>query len=403
MARIYKLIQFSVLLALYSATAVAESYFDFYGQTSLEFRAFEQAPLYDNQENGTGFSVSFEPEFFYEFDNYKDSIKFKPFLRFDPQDSSREHFDVRELYWEHSAETWYTRVGINTVSWGVAESNHLVDIINQTDFVESPDGEEKLGQTMVQLGIDREWGHLSFFVLPGFQERTFPSKEGRLRTFFHFDTDQTKFITSEEDHIDFAVRYEKVLDNFDFGISHFSGISREPSSIETGLNAAGENVLIPVYDKIDQTGIDIQYTQGSWLFKFEGYSRSGQGERFEAFVAGFEYTFFDIMNSGADLGLLAEYSEDNRDDSVAMPSLYDNDSFVGFRYAMNNIDDLTILGGALVDNKSKFRSYIVEAETRIGDNFESSLEARFNAGAGKDLELGLENEDYIGLTISYYF
>ncbi|MDD7885073.1 hypothetical protein [Flavivirga sp. 57AJ16] len=36
----------------------------------------------------------------------------------------------------------------------MTESNHLVDIINQTDAVETFDGEEKLGQPMVQLS----WG-----------------------------------------------------------------------------------------------------------------------------------------------------------------------------------------------------------------------------------------------------
>ena len=51
--------------------------------------------------------------------------------------------------------------------WGVTESQHLVDVVNQTDLVENPDGEEKLGQLMVNLTVARSWGTLNLFVAPG--------------------------------------------------------------------------------------------------------------------------------------------------------------------------------------------------------------------------------------------
>ena len=73
-------------------------------------------------------------------------------------------------------------VGINSVFWRVVESNHLVDILNQTDLIEDIDGEEKLGQPMISLSTQQDWGGLSLFVLPWFRERTFPSEEGRLRS-----------------------------------------------------------------------------------------------------------------------------------------------------------------------------------------------------------------------------
>ena len=57
-----------------------------------------------------------------------------------------------------------------------------MDIINQTDQVDQVDGEEKLGQPMINLSLVRDWGIVDLFVLPGFRERTYAGEEGRPRT-----------------------------------------------------------------------------------------------------------------------------------------------------------------------------------------------------------------------------
>ena len=61
-----------------------------------------------------------------------DSFTFQPFIRIDQQDEERSHFDIRELAWLHVGNDWELRTGIRKVFWGVNESQHLVDIINQT-------------------------------------------------------------------------------------------------------------------------------------------------------------------------------------------------------------------------------------------------------------------------------
>ena len=93
-------------------------------------------------------------------------------------DSERTHFDIRELFGLWVFERWELGVGIRKVFWGVTESQHLVDIINQTDLVDSIDGEEKLGQPMVNVSIPHEWGTVDLFILPYFRERTFPGRDG---------------------------------------------------------------------------------------------------------------------------------------------------------------------------------------------------------------------------------
>ena len=71
------------------------------------------------------------------------------------------------------------KFGISKEFWGVTETSHRVDIINQTDFTEGFDGEEKLGQPMIKVSLEKQWGLLDFYALLGFRERNFlETKEG---------------------------------------------------------------------------------------------------------------------------------------------------------------------------------------------------------------------------------
>jgi glycosyltransferase involved in cell wall biosynthesis len=43
-------------------------------------------------------------------------------------------------------------------------------VINQTDLVENSDGEDKLGQAMINLSVYQDWGAVDIFVLPSLNE-----------------------------------------------------------------------------------------------------------------------------------------------------------------------------------------------------------------------------------------
>ena len=78
-------------------------------------------------------------------------------------------------------DEWELRLGVDRVFWGVAESRHLVDIVNQTDLIEHPDEEDKLGQPMAHLTWSGDWGVAEVFGLPYHRARTFSGPKGRLR------------------------------------------------------------------------------------------------------------------------------------------------------------------------------------------------------------------------------
>jgi len=374
--------------------------FKFSGSISGEGRVFLNSPAGGNQFETWQPSLVFEPDLSYETEDGSHQFRLTPFFRLDGQDDERTHFDLREANWRWTGESWEFLAGIDKVFWGVTESRHLVDVINQIDFVEDIDEEDKLGQPTVSLATIQDWGTLRLFALPGFRERTFPGRDGRLRALLVTDTDNAVYESSAEEwHTDFALRYTHVLGGFDIGVHYFWGTGREPRLLPDGR---GET-LIPHYDIIHQAGLDLQYTYDAWLFKLEALGREGQGAPFLASVAGFEYTLYQIFESSADLGILFEHLYDGRD-GEAPPTAFDNDLFFGTRLAFNDTQDTSALLGAIIDPSEGSATIFVEAERRLGDNWKIGIEGRIFAGAQSDPILAaFQDDSFLTLRLSRFF
>lgn len=366
-----------VASAVISATAAAG---EWQGSVEGEYLWFAQDALFTGQEDSY-LSAAVEPEYFHEWNNGYDVFNAKLFYRVDQYDDERTHGDIRELAWLHAASDWEINVGISKVYWGVTESIHLVDIINQTDLVENLDGEDKLGQPMVNLSLIRDWGVVSMFVLPGFRERTFPGVKGRPRFGIPVDTDNAIFESSaEEKHVDFAIRYSHYVGDWEFGIAHFSGTTREPRF----LGVPDTGAVVPVYEQINQTSLDLQANIDSWLWKLESYIRSGQGDTYTAAAGGFEYTFVGVFGSQSDIGLISEYLYDEREDTIA-PGLsgepvslspFENDLTIGIRLTLNDVQSTELLASIIEDLDGDGRTYNLEASRRFGESWTLSIEAR---------------------------
>ncbi|MCH7676228.1 hypothetical protein IH879_14935 [candidate division KSB1 bacterium] len=368
------------------------------GYLAAESRIFPQSPLLGEQYEVGNLSLSLQPEFYYEWSGGDQSILFVPFARLDQHNGERTHFDIREFYWQRVWHSFELSIGLRKIFWGVTESQHLVDIINQSDLVENLDTEDKLGQPMVNLTLIQNWGALDFFLMPYFRERPFLTNEARLRIPAPIDTDLTGYESNaEEKHLDWAVRWFHTLGIFDIGLSHFSGTSREPVIIPT-INIIGA----PFYHTIDQTGLDLQATTGGWLLKLEAINRFGQGDRFFATTAGFEYTFSNIRNSGIDVGLIMEYHYDERGKEGLAP--FDDDIFFGSRLAFNDVQSTDILAGVIIDRDRRSSFLNLEASRRLGDRYKLEVEFRgFVNASSKDIFYGLRKDHYFQLELARYF
>lgn len=169
-------------VALLIVATSTEGAGEFSGFVAGDIRIFANSPAFPEQRaHALSPSLLVQPEYRYEWNDGKDRLTAVPFARLEYDDKKRRHFDLRELHWLHAGPTWDLLFGVGKVFWGVTESRHLVDIINQTDLVEDPDAEDKLGQPLLKLALLRPWGTVTLFALPRFRERTFPGRKGRLR------------------------------------------------------------------------------------------------------------------------------------------------------------------------------------------------------------------------------
>lgn len=282
----------------------------------------------------------------------------------------------------------------------MAESNHLVDIINQTDFLEGIDGEDKLGQPLLRASRIFDQSTLSAFVLLGFRERQFLGPESRFALPFPVDSDDARYESDEENkHIDYALRYNGYAGLMDYGFSWFKGTARNPLFRPSETSPG---VLVPYYEQIERVGLDVQYTVDAWLWKLEAIYQSSSLPSFTAYVGGLEYTFYNLQDGLYDLGLVVEYNYDSRGDPLTV--FYQNDIFVATRFAFTDADSSAILAGAFIDMDDDSQVFRVEASRRVFGDATLSLEAQvFSNTAVTNINSVYRDNDFLKLEMAWYF
>ena len=370
-------------------------YKEFSMEIKLDYRGFFNEGQYWGQKQHY-ISGAAQPEYLMEWQKGKYTLKGVLFGRIDQYDKNRTHFDVRELYWQMVKNNWELSIGAKKIFWGVTESAHLVDIINQTDFVESFDGEQKLGEAMVHYSGVTKIGTFDAFYLPYFRKRVFPGAKGRLRPPIVLDGRKFEFEGKDEEFTpSFAGRWSHYFGKFDIGLSHFYGVGREPI-------IADFSTLKAVYGTINQTGLDVQATTGAWLWKLEAIARRNDIQDMNAVAAGFEYTFSNVKNSGIDIGVLSEYLYDDRD--LLSFSGLQNDVFVATRIAFNDMQSTSILLGGFFDVERTSKLFRAEINRRVKNSWSLALEATVFTDIDPTEFLYVTRDDsYMQFTISKFF
>jgi hypothetical protein len=182
----------------------------------------------------------------------------------------------------------------------------------------------------------------------------------------------------------------------DIAISHFSGTSREPRFLPSPNKI---NALVPLYEVIDQTGLEIQYLLDSLVIKGEVISRSGHGARFTAATYGFEYTQVGFLQTRMDLGWVVEFNHDDRLESSPF--------VLGTRFSFNDIYDSQILSGFIINDRSKELGFLLEASRRIGECCLLSLEGVYFDDTDEDngkqkLFQAFMEDDFLRAEFIYY-
>jgi len=370
---------------------------DYEIKIEAEYRYFYQEPQFPEQKDHFP-SISIEPSYTLEWRDGYERIDFTGFVRLDVDDH-RTHWDIRELYYQKVRKNWELSIGAKKIFWGVTESLHLVDIINQTDQVESFDGEQKLGQPMVQLSwVTSKAGTFDLFYLPYHRRRTFGGEKSRVRFAQVFEKGDIDYESNAEEwHQSFAVRWSHYFGILDIGVSHFYGNGREPYF---DIGPMGFTAYYPV---INQTGLDFQITHSAFLWKFESIYRTSDAEDFIALAVGLEYTFGNINRKGLDIGLLSEYLYDERGD-LSQTGLQ-NDIFVGSRLGFNDERNSSILFGMIFDLESTTKIYSVEAARRIANSLTAEIELRIlsDVDDGELFLSSFKKDSFLRFTLAYFF
>lgn len=374
------------------------------GQFGMGVRVFAESPLWPNQSN-SGAEMFAELEIEEERDKFAYGVR--AFGRWDSEDPNRSRLDLREAYLQWSGEKWSARAGVSQVFWGVTESRHLVDIINQTDLAADILEEVKLGQPMLKLSRQWDSSALDIFLLPYFRERPFPGPAGRLRTGLVIAQEQPIYESgARERHVDFAARYVVNFDRWDIGLSTFRGTQRDPSLLP--VVASGDVAYLrPFYGQIKQYGIDIQFTHDAWLWKMELVKRHGEfdalGSRlpYTAFVAGMEYTIFDISEN-VDLGVLMEVLYDSR--GIRANTLLQRDIFIGARLVVNDSSNTDVVAGAIIDVDTNDSLWRLEANHRLNDRWTTQVKGVFfGSTSTQSPGIDLSDDSYLALSLTRWF
>jgi hypothetical protein len=403
------------------------------GNLELELRHFPKPARHEDMEdNFTALAGELELGLFSP--SGRHAVIIKPFARLDQHDHERSHADLREAKYRYVNGAFEATIGVDKEFWGVTEFLHLVDIINQTDNVESIDGEQKLGQPMLKFSYASRYGTMTAYHLPFFRIRQYLDPvTGRPNAEFIVDDNTSHFESGEGRRTDdYALRYQHNIGPFDVGLSWFDGTAREPQLLapfppEASGLANGLSMLQAHYAYLTQAGLDAQATLGPWLLKLEAtqatenrYLPDPQAqnrpslrmaqEEVETFRAtgGFEYTFYNLFDSGTDLGLVTEYMYDER--KAAAPHPFGNDIGIGLRWTANDPQSTAVLFGGLIDLDTDSTSLSLEAERRLGRSFKAILEARFQDKVGENddgaqdrFAAALADEDFMRFRLTYYF
>ena len=366
-----------------------------YGYIQPEFSYFIDGKGKYNQSEDKS-SVFGQGTFITYLQEDSSKITIRAIGRYDDKDNNRTYFDLQKFKYEYFLDDATLSIGNDIVFWGVNESFHVVDIINQSNIAENLAGTKKLGQPMLALSLYEEIGDVSIYVMPYFRERIFPGNKGRPRYAAEIEKDTVSYESSkEEKKIDIAIRFSKVVDDFDIGISHFRGNARDPELIVNQSTLK----LDQYYPILSQTSIDIQATKESWLYKLEALTGKIESENHIETAGGVEYTFYGINDTPQDLGIVAEYLFDDRSSNP-----FNNETALAIRWNKNDINATTLLAGAYLDLRGDSNRFFCEYEKRLSDDLKLFVDASLNGHINsKDFTYAFSEDSSLTIKIAKYF
>lgn len=305
---------------------------------------------------------------------------------------------VAKLTWQSDA--WRIDAGYDLLFWGVAEGRNLVNIINQRDQVRDPFHDQGLGQAMIALRYFAPNATFEAFVLPGFKPLNFGPQGRPWGLGLPVDGPRATFESSRgARHVDYALRVSGQWGDLDYGAFAFDGTLRQPQYRFDTVSHS----LVPHYGQGRQIGVELQYTAGPAIYKFEGVrTRPSSDAAFWAAIFGFEYVLSEAFGRPLDASVFVEYYRDSRQNDPAV--VFQNDVFLGTQFRFSNTLDTRLEIGAIIDLDYGGVIGSVGLETRITDQLGLSAKyTHISASRPRDGLFNARHDDQLSVGLRWNF
>lgn len=370
------------------------------GNLALDVAAYPEAPLFDDQDDSR-----LQPSLSASVDW---TARLSRDLRFDFSAYGRAGAhaedslfgDIKESLLRFRVADTDFKAGVVQENWSVLEAWNPVDIVNQRDLAEDYQGDAKRGQPGLTATTRLNDWVLSAYLLPYSRERRIAEGKDRLRN-LPAPLRDSEF-EDGQGRSSFALRGQYRLGDFDLALSHFVGHAREPiyRPVVGGTGLVGFDEL---YERISQTGAELQYVIGDSVLKGEVIYRSADSGDFAAAGIGSETTFNQFSNGFDSVTLYLEAYYDGRDEPAPLTP-FQRDIYVGARYNRNDVYDSLV--DVRLTHDLEFHSNLVDvrASRRLGKQQILELQLLAPLSVDSDSALrGYENDQRLKLSWAWYF
>jgi len=366
-----------IFIAIFYSNLLSNEHIDFNGAVGT----FYQQNLSSNSRNKDKNISDIRGEFLIKYDDEYKSIIDIDYL-YDPKDTNRRYIYIKEAKVNLSYDDYDINFGQMIEFWGALEVYNITDTFNPSMIIKDPLSKEKLGNLGAEYIRYFDDSELSFTLKFLESKVDFPYSNS-IYYFFpkdtHLKTDLTqislyrptlfmKYNATYED--DFTFDYAFMIQNgYDFQKKTY--FDSTINTLNTSLYYATK---ISTFDTLMYDG---------WLVKLESsltYSEDLDISHYLHSGLGVEYGYDSIFGGDNSLILIGEYYRyiqlsHSLLNELDLFQIYQNDIFIGGRFAFNDVGDSSLTLGMLIDVEYTESLATIVYSTRLNDESKLILKA----------------------------
>lgn len=383
------------------------------------------------QTYSTNHSLSLNPDFKFKEGLFK--MRLKGLARVDARDNSKNFIYPEDLWLSLDSGEHIFKLGYQTVNWSSTEAFHPSDVINSRNQDSNVRNPGKIGELMASYKF--LFGNSSLFAYfsPLVRDPIFPSSTNQfgfgsqLNDPFYINNDNV--LTDDKAIPQFGFKFNTQLSGVDLSFQYLSIVDRSQPIILPVCGIVGCTEFDLILPYVQQLGFTTQLPLSEFVLKSEFIykiydEKFINDDLFDQYIApvfltkrlvqnhgqlalGLERT--SSFSTGSELTVLIEFQRmlGLNDTLIYDASLFQNDGFLGFRYALNNENSSEVFLSSIFD-LDHFKQFIIQASysQRFLDSWKLETGLQMVASEQIDDYLGVEaidGSDHFYLSFKKYF